>query len=120
MKATRKVSVKKRRAVFVESEVNRWNRPDPVSKRCADLLEQIRTYLAHVNETDLVGYARLLYLKHSTRSGIAAEYAAISSNLTLLNFIEKYEGVNDPPLDTESLEEMLKRADREGFWKGQQ
>jgi hypothetical protein len=113
MKATRKG--KKRRAAFVNNEVSRWNRPDPILKRCSDLMEQIRTYLAHVNETDLVGYARLLYLKHSTRAGVAAEYAAISSGITLLNFIEKYESIDDTLLDIAELE----RVEREGLdWKG--
>jgi hypothetical protein len=111
-----KASLKKRRAAFVESAVSRWNRPDPVKKRCMDLLAQIRTYLAHVNETDLIGFARLLYLKHSTRPGIAEDYAAISSNITLINFLEKWEGGGQ-----EYSEEEMKRLEREveGMdWKG--
>ena len=118
MKAIRKG--KKRRAAVVESEVLRWNRPDPVRKRCSDLMEQMRVFLKGTEEVSMLEFARLLYVKHSTQPGIAEEYAAISSGITLMNFIEKYESIDDVPLDVESLEEMVKRAEREGFWKGRQ
>jgi hypothetical protein len=114
MKRMRNVG-QRRRDVGVGLSIERWNRPDPVKKRCMDLLAQIRTYLAHVNETDLIGFARLLYLKHSTRPGIAEEYAAISSGITLMNFIEKYESINDVPLDIAELEQMAKRAESQGL-----
>jgi hypothetical protein len=100
--------------------VERWNRPDPVRKRCSDLMEQMRVFLKGTEEVSMLEFARLLYVKHSTQPGIAEEYAAISSGITLMNFIEKYESVDDVPLDVESLEEMVKRAEREGFWKGRQ
>jgi hypothetical protein len=113
MKATRKG--KKRRAAVVENEVSRWNRPDPVRKRCADLIEQMRVFLKSTEQVSMLEYARLMYIKHSTRPGIAEEYAAISSGITLMNFIEKYEGIDDIPLDVETL----KRVERDGLdWKG--
>jgi hypothetical protein len=110
----------KGKGVLTASEewaVERWNRPDPVRKRCVDLLEKMRVFLKGTEEVSLLEFARLLYIKHSTQPGIAEEYAAINSEASLYAFIERCE--NAVPLDTESLEEMLKRAERGGFWKGQ-
>jgi hypothetical protein len=111
MKATRKVSVKKRRAAFVESTVSRWNRPDPVSKRCSDLMEQMRTFLENVDTVSLTEYARLLYVKNAAKNpDIAKEFVAISSNVTLIAFLEKYENNLDTPLDLEALEAAFKQG----------
>jgi hypothetical protein len=116
MKATRKVGVKKRRAAFVENEVSRWNRPAPIRKQCEDLLEQMRTYLAHVDEMSLLEWARAVYLRYATREGIAADYAAISSIDDIYRFLDRH----DCPVVEDDLDiAELKRVEREGLdWKG--
>jgi hypothetical protein len=97
--------------------LERWNRPDHALKQVADVTESCRVFLKDFGTEDMVGYARAVYLRYSTRVGIASEYAAISSNVTLLNFIEKYESIDDVPLDVETL----KRVERDGLdWKGRQ
>jgi hypothetical protein len=107
MKATRKGSMSKN----VEDAITRWNRRDRPIKQVEDCTESLRSFLENFGTEDFVGYARALYLKHSTRPGIAEDYAAISSSITLMNFLERWEGVNDPPLDIVELE----RVEREGL-----
>lgn len=87
--------------------VERWNRPAPIRKQCEDLLEQMRTYLAGVDTVSLTEYARLLYLKHSTRPGIGAEYAAIMNEASLFAFINRWENIPESPLDIAELEQMV-------------
>jgi hypothetical protein len=109
MKATRKG--KKRRAAFVNNEVSRWNRPDPILKRCSDLMETMRTFLENVDTVSLTEYARLLYVKNAAKNpDIAKEFVAISSNVTLIAFLEKYENNLDTPLDLEALEAAFKQG----------
>jgi hypothetical protein len=96
--------------------VERWNRPDPVRKRCSDLMEKIRVYLKSTEEVSMLDFVRLLYLKHAAKNpGIASDYAAINSEASLYAFISKYEC---PVEDGDTMEELLNRAEREGFWKG--
>jgi hypothetical protein len=116
MKAIRKVGVKKRRAAFVESAVSRWNRPNSILKRCSDLLEQMRVFLKGTEEVSMLEFARLVYLRNAAKNPeVGKDYAAISSNITLINFLEKYENIDDRPLDIAELE----RVEREGLdWKG--
>jgi hypothetical protein len=112
MKAIRKVGVKKRRAAFVESAVSRWNRPNPILKRWSDLLEQMRVFLKGTEEVSMLEFARLVYLRNAAKNPeVGKDYAAISSSITLMNFLERWEGVNDPPLDIAELE----RVEREGL-----
>jgi hypothetical protein len=94
----------------------RWNRPDHALKQVADVTESCRVFLKDFGTEDMVGYARLLYLKFSTRPGIAAEFAAITNEASLFAFIDRWEGIDDSPLDIAELE----RVQREGFWKGRQ
>ena len=95
--------------------VSRWNRPDGPIKQVTDGMESLRVFLKNAEQCSMLEWARLLYIKHATRDGIGAEFAAISSSITLTNFIEKYEGIDDSPLDVVELE----RVEREGLdWKG--
>src|ERR1700734_1041319 len=90
-----KASLKKRRAAIVNDEVSRWNRPDPVKKRCMDLMAQMRVFLKGTEEVSMLEFARLVYLRNAARNPeVAKEYAAISSNITLINFLEKYENID--------------------------
>jgi hypothetical protein len=91
MKATRKVGVKKRKAAFVKNEAKRWNRPDGPIKQVADGMESLRAFLENFDKTSLLGCARAIYLKHSTRPGIAADFAAINNQDSLEAFFVKHE-----------------------------
>jgi hypothetical protein len=102
-----------------QAVVNRWNRPDRPIKQVEDCTESLRVFLKGVEQVSMLEFARLLYVKHSaTNPELASEYTAISSCVTLLNFIERCESLSDPPLDTETLDEMVTRANSEEFWKG--
>ncbi|HXM59450.1 MAG TPA: hypothetical protein VN950_01250 [Terriglobales bacterium] len=108
MKATRKGGMKKRRAAIVEAAVSRWNRPDGVPKRCANLLETMRVFLENVDTVSLTEYARLLYVKNAAKNpDIAKEFVAISSNVTLINFLQRWESIDERPLDSAQLEQAV-------------
>ena len=48
-------------------------------------------FLENFDKTSLLGYARAIYLKHSTRPGIAADFAAINNEDSLEAFFVKHE-----------------------------
>lgn len=98
--------------------LERWNRPDHALKQVADVAESCRVFLENFGTEDIVGYARMVYLRNATKNPeLAKEYAALASMEDVYRFIDKCE--NGAPRDTESLDELLKRAEHEGFWKGQ-
>ena len=100
VKAMKKTSQKnaRRRDVGVQSAVARWNRPDRPIKQVEDVTESCRVFLKDFGTEDMVGYARLLYLKFSTRPGIAAEFAAITNEASLFAFIDRWEDITESPL----------------------
>jgi hypothetical protein len=111
MKATRKVSVKKRRAAFVESEVNRWNRPDHAIKQVTDGMESLRVFLKNTEEVSMLEYGRLVYLRNAATSPeVAKDFVAIKSSESLCAFLAKYDNNLDTPLDLEALEAAFKKG----------
>jgi len=106
MKATRKGGTRKRRAAFVENEVSRWNCKDHPIKQVRDGMESLRVFLKNAEQVSLLEYARLMYIKHSTRPGIAVEYAAINREASLFAFIERWENA-DAPLTLSQVEQAV-------------
>ncbi len=101
-----------------QAVADRWNRKDAPRKQVADGMESLRAFLENFDKTSLLGYARAIYLKHSTRDGIGAEFAAIKDHDSLCAFLDKHDrSVPDAPLDIVALE----RVEREGLdfskWK---
>jgi len=89
-----------------KESIARWNRKDAPRKQIQDVTESCRVFLKDFGTEDMVGYARLLYLKFSTRPGIAVEYAAINSEASLFAFIERWENA-DAPLTLSQVEQAV-------------
>ena len=87
--------------------VERWNRKDAPRKQIQDVTESCRVFLKDFGTEDMVGYARAVYLKFSTRPGIAEEFAAITNEASLFAFIDRWEGITESPLDIAELEQMV-------------
>lgn len=79
-----------------------WFRKDRAIKQVMDVTKSVRVFLENIENVEKVSmlqYARLMYIKHATRPGIADDYAAISSMDDVYRFLDKHDcpAVEDEP-----------------------
>ena len=79
-------------------------------------MESLRVFLKNAEQVSLLEYARMVYLQHSTRPGIAADFAAINNQDSLEAFFVKHENF----LSASDIAELEARAAKTGLLTAEQ
>ena len=99
-----------------QAVVERWNRKDQPIKQVTDGMESLRVFLKNAEQVSLLEYARMVYLRYSTRPGIAADFAAINNQDSLEAFFVKHEYF----LSASDIAELEARAVKTGLLTAEQ